>query len=107
MGLNHAIAGEAVDLNTWGSEVGSGKAKTIAKTERVELILIDLPAGRELPEHKAPGFITVQCVKGAVEFYCKDKMVLLKRDHLLYLEPGEPHSVKCGEDSAILLTVIR
>lgn len=107
MGLRHASSGEVVDLDAWGSDLPEGKSKAIVKTDRMELIRIDLPSGREIPDHKAPGYITVQCIKGSIDFSCHGTTRQLKKGQLLFLEPDESHSLKSREDAAILLTVFR
>src|SRR5690606_16338163 len=107
MGLHHASSGEVVDLESWGSDLPQGKSKAIVKTDQMELIRIDLPSGREIPEHNAPGHITVQCIKGSVDFSCHGTTRHLKKGQLLFLEPEEVHSLKSREDAAILLTVFR
>jgi quercetin dioxygenase-like cupin family protein len=72
----------------------------------LELIRLVLPAGKEIPSHKAPGEITVQCLEGRVEFTCHGKVQSLTPGVLLYLAAGEPHALKAVEASSVLVTLL-
>lgn len=93
MSLPHAQPGEVIQLSL-GAALGSSKTMNLAKTADLELIRLVLPAGKELPTHKAPGEITVQCLEGRVAFTAKGKTQELTAGQLLYLVAGEPHAVK-------------
>ena len=72
----------------------------------IEVIRLILPAGKEIPTHKAPNEITVQCLEGRVAFTATGKTQELTAGQLLYLPAGEPHAVKGIEDSSLLLTLL-
>ena len=67
MSIQHAKSGEIVQLPL-GADLSSSKTTTLVKTADLELIRLVLPAGKEIPTHKAPGELTVQCLEGRVAF---------------------------------------
>ena len=106
MATHHAKPGETVNLATWADDLAKEKTKAIVKTDAMELIRLVLSAGAHLPHHKVPGPITVQCVKGKIEFTAMGATQEMQAGELLHLAPGEPHSVKAIENAVILLTII-
>ena len=105
MSIQHAKPGEVIQLPL-GPALGSSKTTTLAKTAGLELIRLVLPTGKEIPTHKAPGEITVQCLEGRVAFTTEGKTQELTPGRLLYLSAGEPHAVKGIEDSSLLVTIL-
>ncbi|HPU90541.1 MAG TPA: NTP transferase domain-containing protein, partial [Spirochaetota bacterium] len=57
---------DIIDLRPLGPSLVTAKTITLAKTADLELIRLVLPVGKELPTHKVPGEITVQCLEGRV-----------------------------------------
>ena len=105
MSIQHAKPGEVIQLPL-GSALCSSKTMNLAKTGDLELIRLVMPAGKEIPTHKAPGEITVQCLEGRVAFTAEGKTQELTAGQLLYLTAGEPHAVKGIEDSSLLVTLL-
>jgi quercetin dioxygenase-like cupin family protein len=70
----------------------------------MEVRRLTLPKGRELPTHRAPGEITVQCLQGRVAFTADAITVELEAGRMLFLEAGTPHSLVGLEDSSLLVT---
>jgi len=105
MSIQHAKSGEVIQLPL-GAALGSSKTTTLAKTADLELIRLVLSAGKELPTHKAPGEITVQCLEGRIAFTAGGQTQELTAGQLLYLTAGEPHSLKGIEDSSLLVTIL-
>ena len=105
MSIQHAKSGEIIELSL-GDALGSSKTTTLVKTADLELIRLVLPAGKEIPSHKAPGEITVQCPEGRVAFTADGKTQELTAGQLLYLAAGEPHAVKAMEASSLLVTLL-
>ena len=66
-----------------------------------------LPAGKNIPEHKAPKEISVQCVAGTVDFTTMGKTHSMTASSLLHLPPGELHSLLAIEDSVMLITMAK
>jgi quercetin dioxygenase-like cupin family protein len=106
MPIPHAKPGDIVDLRPLGRALATAKTTTLVKTADLELIRLVLSAGKELPTHKVPGEITVQCLEGRVAFTAEGKTQELTAGQLLYLTAGERHAVKGIEDSSLLVTIL-
>ena len=106
MAIPHAKPGEVVDVRPLGSALASAQTKTLVRAEQVEVIRLVVPAGKEIPEHKAKGEVIVHCLEGRVAFTASGKTHTLEAGKLLYLPTGEPHSVKGVEDASLLLTIL-
>jgi quercetin dioxygenase-like cupin family protein len=105
MSIQHAKPADLIQLPL-GAGLSSATTKTLVKTNDLELIRLILPAGKEIPTHKAPGEITVQSLQGRVAFTAAGKTQELNPGQLLYLSKAEPHSVKALEDSSLLVTIL-
>jgi len=106
MAIAHAQPGEVVDIRPLGPALASAQTKTLLKAERVEVIRLVVPAGKEIAEHRAKGELVVQCLEGRVAFTAFGKTHTLDAGALLYLPAGAPHSVKGIENASLLLTVL-
>lgn len=105
MSIPHANPGEVIQLPL-GTALCSSRTTTVVKTADLELIRLVLPAGKEIPTHRALGEITVQCLEGRVSFTTAGKTQELAAGQLVYLAAGEPHAVKGIELSSLLLTLL-
>lgn len=105
MSIHHAKSGEIIELPL-GAALSDSKTETLVKTSTLELIRLVLPAGKDIPSHKAPGEITVQCLEGSVTFTTEAKTQELSAGQLLYLSAGEPHALKASQDSSLLVTLL-
>lgn len=106
MAIQHAQPGELIDVSPLGSSLGSARTSTLVKSEGFEVIRLVMSAGREIPEHHTQGVIIVQCLEGRVEFRMSGNSVELSAGQMIYLEPGEPHAVRCIEDTSFLVTIL-
>jgi quercetin dioxygenase-like cupin family protein len=106
MAISHAKPGEVVDLRPLGIALATTKTTTLVKTRDMELIRLVVPAAKEIPTHKAPGEITVQCLEGRVAFTADGRAQELVAGQLLYLTAAEPHALKGIEDSSVLVTIL-
>lgn len=106
MAIPHAQPGEAVDIRPLGSQLAESRTTVLIKTETFEVIRLVLPAGKELPEHRANGSITVQGLEGRVAFQTGETSCELTAGTLVYLLPAQPHALKALEDSSLLLTIV-
>jgi quercetin dioxygenase-like cupin family protein len=68
MAIPHAQSGEVIDIRPLGSALAQARTSTLAKTKALEIIRLVIPAGKDIPGHKAQGEITVQCLEGRVAF---------------------------------------
>jgi len=107
MAIHHAEPGEVVDVRPMCADLTTSKTSTLFKTKHIEAIRIVLQAGKELPTHKAPGEIIVQCLEGTIAFSALDQTKELTAGQLLYLGAGEPHSLRCIENASVLVTILK
>src|SRR5437763_1484807 len=103
MAIPHAKSGQVINVRPLGTALASAQTSTLVRTAEVEVIRLVVRSGKEIPEHKAKGDIVVQCLEGTVAFTFSGKTENLRPGDLLYLDVGEPHSVRGIEDSSILL----
>src|SRR5262249_35697375 len=80
MAIPHAKPGEVVDVRPLGSALASAQTKTVVRAEQVEVIRLVVPAGKEIPEHKAKGEIVVQCLEGDDDKWDDDKSLTILRN---------------------------
>ncbi len=106
MALMHAKPHEIVDLQPLGSGLDGAKTVAITKTDHFEAIRLVVRAGAEIPSHQVPGNITLHCLEGRIELGLEDSSIELEADQWVYLDRGEPHSIKGIEDLSLLLTIL-
>lgn len=103
---HHAAPNEIIDMETWAEDLPSERTKFICRTKEMELIRLVLPANESFSEHKVAGPITVHCTKGKIRFDAMGESKKITAGQLLYLMPGELHSLTAEEDAVVLLTII-
>lgn len=109
MATYHALAGEPVDLATWGQELTPEHSKAIAKTHGLELARLVLQAGEEMhPDGycRVAGPIVIQCIEGELKVRTRDIVETLTSGQLLYLEGGTDHALTGVSKSIVLLTIV-
>lgn len=106
MATHHAAPGEIVDLASWADDLPNEKTKVIIKTDQIELARLVIPKGKEYPNHKVSGPTVIQCIQGKIELTAMGTTQELHPGQLLYLMPGELHSLIGMEDAVILLTIL-
>ena len=106
MAIPHAESGEVVDIRPLGGKIASSVTTTLVKTDRLEVIRLVVPAGKEIAPHKVDGEITVQCLEGRIAFSSGGQMREIPAGHFCYLAGGVEHSVTGIEDSTVLVTIL-
>lgn len=106
MATHHAVPNEAVDLETWTSDMPVERSKAIIKTDEAEIARLVLAAGDTIKTHRVAGPIIIHCILGSVTLTAIGKSTELKSNQLLYLERNEPHSLDAKTDAVLLLTII-
>ena len=86
--------GAIMDVRPLGRAILSTNTKTLAKAEELQIVQLVLPAGKQIPEHKAKGVAVIHCLEGSVVFTALGKAQTLRAGELLYLPKGEAHAVK-------------
>lgn len=84
---------------------GDRTAITVFKTNDLRIVLIALHAGAEMKPHTAPGVISVQVLKGKINFATEQNSEDLEPGQMITLHKRIPHHVKAYEDSSFLLTM--
>lgn len=98
-------AGQLIDILETGLDADP-KPKLLVKTGPINVMRLILPAGKAIPEHKAAKEITVQCVAGEVDFTTMGMTHRMTSGEMLFLPPGELHSLNAIEDSVMLVTKV-
>lgn len=106
MAMEHAKAGEIVDLRPLGAGLKEANTKALVKSETFEAVHLIVKAGRNIADHQVPGAITLHCLEGRVRLGLTDCELELSAGGWIYLEGGTKHSVKGIEDSSLLLTIL-
>lgn len=106
MSIPPANPGEVVDVRPLGADLATTETRTLVKTKTIDVIRMVVPAGKEIPTHKAKGEILVQCLEGKIAFTACGKTHDLEAGQLLYLPTGELHSLRGIEDGSLLLTIL-
>ena len=106
MAIPHAQSGQVIDISPLGPALAGTKTAALIKSSTLEVLRLIVPAGKTVPEHKAPGDITVQCLEGEVNFTAEGKTQRLVPGQLLYLAAGSPHSLHGVQDSSVLVTIL-
>ena len=106
MAILHAKPGEVIDIRPLGSALAQTRTTTLVKTKTLEIIRLVIPSGKDIPEHKAHGEITVQCLEGRVAFAAGNTTTELEAGQLLYLANEEPHSLRGIDDASVLVTIL-
>ena len=106
MSIPHAVPGEVVDVRPLGAALATTVTRTLVKTDSIDVIRMIVPAGKEIPTHKAKGELVVQCLEGKIAFTAYGKTHELEAGQLLCLPTGEPHSLRGVEDGSLLLIVL-
>jgi quercetin dioxygenase-like cupin family protein len=78
---------------------------TLVRDPSFDLVLVALNAKVLLPEHKAPGAISVIVLSGRIAFSANNERLELGLHDVVTLPARVPHEVEALEDSAILITI--
>jgi len=95
-----------IDLRSLGEGLANAVTNTLVKTDRLEVIRLVVPAGKDIPPHQVAGEITVQCLEGRVAFTAGGATRELAAGQMLYLAGNQPHSLRGIEDASILVTIL-
>ena len=80
-------------------------AKTLFKKPDLRVVLILAAPGGKMNQHHADGTISVQVLKGRIQFSAPGESHSLRAGNLLTLAASIKHEVEAQEDSAFLLTI--
>ena len=80
-------------------------AITVYKTNGLRIVLVALHEGAVMAKHTAAGIISVQVLEGEINFTADEQSVILKKEQMIALHKGLPHSVTALKESVFLLTL--
>lgn len=89
--------------SAWNSS--DRNAITVYKTNGLRIVLVALHEGAVLAKHTAAGIISVQVLEGEINFATDEQSVVLKKEQMIALHKGLPHSVTALKESVFLLTL--
>lgn len=104
MAIDHALPGHCLHLGPLGPALRDAKTTALVKTDRFEAVRLVMLAGSNIPTHAVPGYISLQCIEGAVEVEALGITTLQPGDWM-YLERGQQHGLTSTKDSTLLLTI--
>jgi len=102
MAASHTASGTVVTVGP----AGSAQTATIVSTPTLKVARLVIPVGRDIPEHSAPGDITVHCLAGAIDFFAEGRTTRLGAGQLLYLGSGTRHALRGVEDAIVVVTAV-
>jgi quercetin dioxygenase-like cupin family protein len=105
MATPKAKQGELIDVRPLGEALRDSKSITLMRSDHLEVVRLVLPAGKHIPEHRAAGEITVQCLEGVVKFGAGAGAQLMRSGDMLFLLSGEPHWLEAVENASVLVTL--
>ncbi len=105
MAIPHATSGQVIDIRPLAEKLRQSATTTLVKSEKLEVIRLVLPAGKEIAQHSVAGEVTVQCLEGQVAFSVQGQTMILLPGRLLFLSGDELHALKGIEDSSVLVTI--
>jgi quercetin dioxygenase-like cupin family protein len=82
------------------------KAENLLKMKQAEVVRLIVPQGKEIPPHRAPGELLIQCVEGRVAFTAMGETRELTPGQLMHLPPDKHHALRSLENSILLLIVL-
>jgi quercetin dioxygenase-like cupin family protein len=106
MAIHHAAAGETIDIPLLATTPGEALTRTLFKTAELEVMRMVVLKDKEIPSHRVPRTVTMQCLEGRVALVANGRMQELRAGQMLYFPGGEEHSIKGIEDASILLTIV-
>jgi quercetin dioxygenase-like cupin family protein len=71
----------------------------------LRVLLFTFESGGRLPEHRAPGHVVIQCLRGELAVDAGETRYRLGAGEAVVLDPAVPHAVEASVESDMLLTV--
>lgn len=105
MALQHVASGEVFPLAPLAGSLVDTPTHAILKSEQLELVRIVLRKGKTLPQHGAPGEITVLCLEGRIDFESDGLVKILGPGDCIHLRRNVPHALRAISDASALLTL--
>lgn len=81
------------------------RSTSVLRDAGIRALLLHLRPDEEIPEHKAKGPITVQCLHGSALFRAAAEQCEMTAGTLLSLPAEVPHSLLAREECLVLVTI--
>ena len=105
MALDHLAPGEIADIRPFGPLLADAVSAALFKSPEMEVMRLVLRADQRIPEHMAPGDMTIQCLEGEVEVRAGGGGKPVGAGQLMRLERGTRYEIRAGKDSSLLVTI--
>ena len=112
MALDHLLPGQTQALIPEGPLPTEFESRALFKGEDLEVMLLLMPEGRRMLDHRVDGEITMQCIKGGVDVISPAlgepdprPKARLTEGELMHLHRGEPPQLLAVVGSVVLLTI--
>lgn len=106
--MNRSITqpGETIDLAKFSQAIPQNEELLLVRDGEVEITLLAIEAGQEIPTYEAAGQIILHCLQGCLSVNAYEENRELKAGQLLYLLLNEPFTIHAIEGSVVLATVV-
>ena len=98
--------GEVIDLRPPETTRDAHHLSLLVKTQDVEIVQLQIPAGSSIPTYEAAGEIILHCLEGRISLAALETSCEMKCGELLYLTLNEAFSIQGIEDATVLATII-
>jgi quercetin dioxygenase-like cupin family protein len=105
MSLPHADSGQVINIRPLSGKLKESVSTALFKASELEVMRLVLESGKEIPEHRVAGEITIHCLEGAIELRAHGRAQTLRQGEMVYLAANEPYSIRALDDASVLMTV--
>ncbi|HYD81197.1 MAG TPA: cupin [Paucimonas sp.] len=105
MAIEHLAPGASADLRPLGPRLKDTVSTALFKSPELEVMRLVLRAGQTIPQHAAPGEMTILCLEGELEVRLRDAVHPLQAGHLMRLLRGATYELHAVEDCSLLVTI--
>jgi quercetin dioxygenase-like cupin family protein len=105
MAIDHLAPGAATDIRPLGPRLKDTVSTALFKSPELEVMRLVLRAGQGIPEHAAPGEMTIQCLEGKAELRLRERPLPLVESQLARLTRGTPYEIHALADCSLLVTI--
>ena len=97
--------GKVIDLRPPETTQDAHHLSLLVKTQDVEIVQLQIPAGSSIPTYKAAGEIILHCIEGRISLAALETSCEMQGGELLYLTLNETFSIQGIEDATVLATI--
>jgi quercetin dioxygenase-like cupin family protein len=105
MAIDHLAPGEVADIRPFGTRLKESVSVALFKSPELEVMRLVLRAGQGIPEHAAPGDMTVQCLEGMAQLRLRERTLTVPDGHIARLARGTSYEIRAETDCSLLVTI--